>query len=653
MQYLGSILALLGAFLVISLASERVGTLFARFRLPLISGFLFTGMLAGPYVLGLIPETALPNLRFVDHLSLGFIAFAAGSELYLKELRDRGKSIAWQLVGQILGTFLLGTAAVVLLAGSMPFLEGMERTGIIAVAIIAGAILLARSPASAIAVINEVRARGPMTYTILGVTVIKDVVVITLFALNVSIADALLTGTRIDLGFLLLILVELGLACVLAVLVALALAWLLARDVHPTLKTAAILAGGFGVFLLSARLRSWTHAHLQAELLVEPLLVCMIAGFLVTNFSRHRAEFARLLHDVGPYVYIVFFTLTGASLQLDLLVKIWGVALAVFAARIAGIFLGCLLGGISAGDPMRHNRVSWMAYITQAGVGLGLAKEIAGEFPDWGPGIATLLISVIVLNQIAGPPLFKWALSYVGESRKPAPTRDFDSEHDALIFGLEPQSLQLARQLARHGWNVKVASRAAGGMEEEVARADVDIHPIRELSLETLKQLETGKVEAIIAMLSDEENYRIAELAYEHFGTNNVVVRLNDRAEFGRFRELGALVVDPSTAMVSLLEHFTRSPSAASLFLGLGEGDQDILDAQLRNPGLDGIRVRDLRLPLDTLVLAVRRDGRSLISHGYTRLEVGDWITLVGSRKSLSQIVLRFQSHRIDEEGLH
>jgi len=74
----------------------------------------------------------------------------------------------------------------------------------------AGAILVARSPSSAIAIVNELRAKGPFTQTVLGVTVIMDVVVITLFAFNSEIADALLTGISVNVFFAILLFAELG-----------------------------------------------------------------------------------------------------------------------------------------------------------------------------------------------------------------------------------------------------------------------------------------------------------------------------------------------------------------------------------------------------------------------------------------------------------
>lgn len=137
-------------------------------------------------------------------------------------------------------------------------------------------------------------------------------------------------------------------------------------------------------------------------------------------------------------------------------------------------------------------------------------------------------------------------------------------------------------------------------------------------------------------------SYRVCELAYEHFGTKDLIVRLNDRANFERFHDLGALIVDPTTAIVSLLDHFVRSPVAASLLLGMEE-NQDIIDLEVRDPNLHGLTLRELRLPVDALILSVHRDGHTLISHGYTRLKIGDQVTVVGSLESLEELMLRFE----------
>lgn len=636
-----NILLAVASFVIIALAAQQIGRLFTQAKLPRISGYLFTGIIAGPFVLKLFSQEATVSLRFVDEVSLAFIAFAAGSELYLKELRSRFKSITWVTAGLVLSAFTLGSLAMFTLADFIPFMQAMATPSRIAVAILAGAILVARSPSSAIAIINELRAKGPFTQAALGVTVIMDVVVIVLFSINSSLADAFLTAISVNLTFVGLLLGELLLSILLGYALSKGMRLILSLPINIPFKAGLLLLAGYGVFILSAVLRTASHQYLSVEILLEPLLICMIGSFLVTNYSPYRPEFLRILENIGPPVYVAFFTLTGASLMLDILAKTWPIALTLFVVRLIAIFIGSFGGGVIAGDPMRQNRLSWMAYVTQAGVGLGLAKEVAVEFPEWGAAFATVIISVIVVNQIVGPPFFKWAIHMVGEAHVRAEPSEFDGIRDVIIFGLEDQSLALARRLRAHGWQVKIAA-LQNPNPEEIADSDIEIRQLSAISPDALHHLETSSAEAIVAMLSDEENYQICELAYEHFGTQNLVVRLHDYANRQRFLELGAAIVFPNAALVNLLDHLVRAPTAASLFLGVDE-DQDIVDVELRNPDLHGLTVRDLRLPLDTLILSVHRRGHTLITHGYTRLERGDQITILGSPESLEQVMLRFE----------
>lgn len=638
-------IALLMGFGIVALAARQIGDLFARGKLPLITGFLFTGILAGPYVLNIIPKEAIGKLRFLDELSLAYIAFAAGSELIIRQLRSRFKAIRYNTYGQVVVVFSLGSLAFYYLSDFIPFMNIMSPVQKAAISIMAGAILVARSPSSAIAVVNELRAKGPFTKTALGVTVVMDVVVITLFSISVSIAGTVLVGKAFDMGFLLIVLSELslsiGMGCVLGKLIAL----VLVRKIHKNFKTFIILALGIGMFYLSEKVRFLSHINLEIEILFEPMLVCMIAGFTAANFSPYRTELMKVLHDVGPSIYIIFFTLTGASLQLDVIGQCWTVALALFIVRAVGIFGGAFSGGLLAGESMKHNRISWMAYITQAGVSLGLAKQVTVEFAQWGEIFTTLMIAVIVLNQIIGPPLFKWALFLAKEAHPRTEGHVFDGIRDAVIFGLDGESLALARLLQSNQWEVKIATTQVKYAKQAAAVADIEIHSMADINLMTLNKLNVAHADSIVAMLSDEENFRICDLILENYGTRNLIVRLNNQTHFKRFHELGALVVEPSTAIVNLLDQFVRSPSAARLLMGLEQG-RSIIEFELRNPDLQGVAIRNLHLPLDLHILSIRRNGQLIVSVGFTLLQMGDWLTVVGSPPSLEQMMLQFSDDR-------
>jgi Trk K+ transport system NAD-binding subunit/Kef-type K+ transport system membrane component KefB/mannitol/fructose-specific phosphotransferase system IIA component (Ntr-type) len=637
--------AFLAVFLIVSLASRQIGTFFSRLKLPLITGFLLTGIAAGPYVLKIVSPADIEKLRFVDELALAYIAFAAGSELVVRQIKSRLKAIRYTTIGLVASAFAIGSSAFFLLSGFIPFTRAMPAAHRAAVALLAGAILVARSPSSAIAVVNELGAKGPFTKTALGVTVIMDAVVITLFSVCVSIAGTILTGQGFDLRFVMILIGELALSTGLGFLLSRVLRIILARHWYRGLKTVLIVGSGLGVFVFSTSFLHFTQVHLPFEIRLEPMLICMLAGFLTVNTGPYRAELMKVMHDIGPAIYVAFFTLTGMSMRLDVLSRYWAVALALFGARLAAICIGSFAGGLAAGEPMKNNKIAWMCYITQAGVGLGLAKEVTVEFPQWGAVFATIMIAVIVLNQMAGPPFFKWALSLAKEARPRSEGPTAEGVRDAVIFGLEGDSSALARLLQSNGWEVKIATTQVQYVEKMAADSDIEIHPMPDLSLQTLNRLGIGQADSIVALLSDEENYEICERVYENYGARNFIVRLQQRAYFKRFHELGALVVEPRTAMVNLLDQFVRTPSAARLLLGMEQG-REIIEFELRNLDLQGMAIRDLHLPLDLHILSVRRDDQLIVTAGYTQLRVGDWLTVVGSQTSLEQVMLLFGENR-------
>ncbi len=639
MQFGAETLLVLVAFALVAMASQQVGRLFRRINLPLITGFLLTGLLAGPSVVGLISESTVRELRFVDQMALAFIAIAAGAEIHLRELRGRLKSIAWITAGAVVAVFTLTVLTILLVASRLSFLQGLGSGAALAAALLAGSVLVARSPSSAIAIVSELRARGPFTKLVLGVTVIMDVVVVLLFAVNSSLADAILTGAPLAVGTLALVLGEVLASIALGVGVGLVLVAIVGLKLPMVWRMALLLATGYGVFYLSAQLREYTHEHGPLEVLLEPLLICMVAGFWVTNRSSRRLDLERLLDLLGPGVYVAFFTLVGAALELNALLELYPIALGLFGVRLVGLMIGNFVGGTLAGDPPRLNRVGWMAYVTQAGIGIGLAKEIAVEFGSFGESLSTLLLAVIVINQIVGPPFFKRVLRYLGEASIGQETK---RRHTALIVGLDYQAVALAQQLSSHGWTVSIVTRQTVADSEE-ASADVRTIRVDELSAEALRQAGAADVECLILLTQDDESLDLCRIAYENFGTQQMVVRLNDHERYDEFQKLGVTVLDPSTAIVSLLDHFVRSPSSTALLLGQNT-TQVMEDFVLGNRALHGSTLRELSFPLDTLVIAVHRKGEKLVCHGYTRIELGDRVSVLGSPESLRDVERRFES---------
>jgi Trk K+ transport system NAD-binding subunit/Kef-type K+ transport system membrane component KefB len=629
-------LSVLAVFAVLMLASEWIGRGSRQLRLPVITGFLAAGVLTGPYVLGLLTVDQVQQLRIVDEAALAFIAFAAGAELHYRELRLQLRRIGWITLGIVVASYAFVVPALVWAGGSAPFLQGMGTRARLAVGFVAGAILVSRSPSSLMALISELRARGPFTRLLMGVTVSLDVVVIVLFAVGTSVAEALLRATAFEPALILLVGGELVAAAICGAFVAAGLSLAMRVGRRVPVQGLLVLAVGLGVYALSGWLRTATRSHGSFEVFLEPLLVCMVAGFAVANFSAYRNDFQRVLDATGPIVYLAFFTLAGASLDLSALRLAWRVALLLLVVRLLAIVVGSYVGGIAGGAPPQVRRRLWLGMVTQAGIGLGLAKEVAVEFAPWGGAFATTMIAVIVVNQVIGPPPAKWVLRRSGEARSDLATANLGAPR-VLIFGLDGQSWALARQLADHGWRPSLISR------RELPAAppsDIELLHVGDLSAEALLAIHAERARTLVGLMTEEANIELCRLAHEELGVSNVIVRVSTQEGAAACQGYGALALDPSVALVNLFDHFVRSPSMTGLMVGM-DLDRDVIEIEVASPDLEGAALRELALPLDVLVLSVRRGGASLVSHGYTRLQRGDRVTVMGQRRSLDRVADR------------
>jgi Kef-type K+ transport system membrane component KefB len=462
-------------FGIVSIAAKSLGLLAPRVGLPLITGYLVVGAIAGPFVLGLIHKPDLQPLSLVTQFALAFISFSAGAELYLPELRSLFKRILYSTTMITVVTFTLSTALITALgsggAGIVPFLEELPLGCRASVASIAASIMVARSPASAIAVVKELRAKGLFTSSILGITVLGDVFVLLLFTITTTLAESECKGeglSGISLGITLAVIVV---SVLVGWVVGHFLLLLMAVKRFPA--RFLILPLGLLIFVACHWFTDFSYANFGYVINLEPLLICITGGFVCSNRSNHRHRFLSVLQQSGPYVFLPFFTLTGASLDLRVMVQSFGFAAIIAALRAFCIFVGSSVGGRMAGVvpyTAPSNMMMWMCLLTQAGVSLGLASEVGMSFPEWGRSFQTAIIAIVLINQLIGPVLFKIAVRKMGEAGKAtgADAHDEDAPvRNALVVGYTPEALAVAVRLLKERWAVTLVA----GTEADAAAA--------------------------------------------------------------------------------------------------------------------------------------------------------------------------------------
>ena len=410
------------------LAAYTIGELAEVLKLPHITGYLLAGLLLGPsaahelaHVLpgalpapfdeGVLNEGVIGQLSLLDTLALPLIALTAGGELHIHELRKGLKPILGVLAGQTV-TLLLAFMGFALVIGGiipgigLPEMSSLDMGGQLAVGGVLGALGLATSAAATIAIILGVGAKGTMTRTVLSVVVLKDVAVVVLFAATTAAATAAL-GTGGE-GGLSTAFLHIGLSGVLGVAVG--------GVVHLYLRFIGVERLLFLVALI------YTTAFLCDVLHAEVALVFIAAGFVVANFSDQGEV---LIHDVERLslpVFVVFFTLAGARLHVDVIVQMAGYAALLVAVRAAATWAGVRIGGQLTGADENTKKYGWMGMIAQAGLAISLAGQLPGLFPGGlGEELFALVLAGVAVHEVIGPAMLQSALGKAGETPSSEP----------------------------------------------------------------------------------------------------------------------------------------------------------------------------------------------------------------------------------------
>eukprot|EP01012_Entosiphon_sulcatum_P025415 TRINITY_DN3072_c0_g1_i1.p1 TRINITY_DN3072_c0_g1~~TRINITY_DN3072_c0_g1_i1.p1 ORF type:complete len:660 (+),score=72.66 TRINITY_DN3072_c0_g1_i1:29-2008(+) len=477
--------------LVATFGSHVLGQVMKRvLRFPLVTGYLATGALMGPYVLDIVSKKDIPHLNYVTNCALAVIAFSAGAELYFPEIRRLMRVIIHQTFGITLTTFFIVTTVVLVSLPISVFSTSPSLDCTFGAAFMVSSVMVARSPSSALGIISELKCRGPVTTTCVAVTVVADVVVMLSFAITATItkvicgyggADAV--GLFIAFGSILLCFVYgIVIGCILLFLLWLPLPKLPKRLVirRSHIRGLLIIATGQLAFIFANFIEEESFERLNGRTIaLEPLLACMVGSILCANKSAHRVVLGNILHKVSPWIFMPFFTLTGCALNFSTFASSLIVTLLIVSARIVSVAIGSYSGArwLSRMEP-KQCRYLWMTLTTQAGVTLGLANSIKRSFAaSWGHPLSDALISCVVFNQFTGPFMFKFAMRKVGEAHDNEPgghdtahghghekiededgpkDRKENENREVMIVGLTPLSILVAKLLSKRGCIVQL-----------------------------------------------------------------------------------------------------------------------------------------------------------------------------------------------------
>ena len=382
-------------------------------NMPAVTAYLVAGLLLGPFCLGAlqIPGLGFQSLEQVEGLSiinqtaLGFIAFAMGSEFRLHQLKAMGsKAITIGIVQAVVTTVLVDLVLIVL---HLLFPQVITLPA----ALVLGAIASATAPAATLMVVRQYKADGPLTRLLLLVVAIDDAVGLLLFSVSFGIASALESGAVNVLG----VVVEPILEIVLSLGLGAVMGWLLDAVEHMFHSRSKRMTLSVAFVLLTVGLSQIKFNIGPVHCGFSLLLVCMMTGTVFCNVCDTSQELMDRVERWTVPLNVLFFVLSGAELNLNVLVNPLTLLIGVIyiISRSAGKCLGAWGSCKASKCTPAVTKHLGITLLPQAGVALGMALT-AMNLQD-GALIRNVVLFSVLVYELVGPTLTKRSLRLAGE----------------------------------------------------------------------------------------------------------------------------------------------------------------------------------------------------------------------------------------------
>ncbi|HEY1812258.1 MAG TPA: cation:proton antiporter [Kofleriaceae bacterium] len=393
------------AFGYLLLAAFFTARIVSRVGLPKVTGYLLVGVLAGPYVLGLVSKEMAGSLAVINGVATCVLGLTAGGELDLQRVKPLLGTLRAVTTLSVMAAMVVLAVVVFVLHPLLPMFANVTTTQSLAICAIVGVALSAQSPSIVMALLAETKADGPISRMILATVVVADLVVVIIYSIVAAIAGAVVGG-GLDLRETVL---SIGWELFGSMAFGVAIGMLIGRYLISVKRGAALFA--LMVCVVVAEIGEAVH--------LDPLIVMLAAGVWLKNFSRADAN--ALLHGFEAAelpVFLVFFSLAGCKLNIF---DLWSMAVPVVviaAVRAAVFYYGTRRACEATHADPAVTRYGWTGLVPQAGLSFVLVVVIQKNFPSFGAAAAVLLLSVVGVNQVFAPVLLRMSLVRSGEAGK-------------------------------------------------------------------------------------------------------------------------------------------------------------------------------------------------------------------------------------------
>lgn len=210
-----------------------------------------------------------------------------------------------------------------------------------------------------------------------------------------------------------------------------------------------------------------------------------------------------------------------------------------------------------------------------------------------------------------------------------------------IVMGGGQTGQSLARTLLDRHYEVNVIEKDRIRCEQLANTLDVAVFRGDGTSISVLEAAETENADCFMAITSvDQDNLVAAQLAKEHFHAKKVIARVNNPRNLDTFRLLGIPNVVCSAELLTSMIEQEADQAHMHLIASLNQGKAGICSITLpHDSALDGVALREFKVPEGTLIISVIRDGTLTIPNGSTVLQQGDELVAVADEREQKALV--------------
>lgn len=401
------IVKILSIFGILCIAAA-VGRLASGVRLPAILGWLVTGVVFGPYLVGLV-DFSVVNADWYKISVKVFECFAGvmiGREIIFKKLAETGKQIIGITFIQSIGTFLFV---------SLVFAAVFAFMGIpVYVSFVFGGIALATAPAPALSIVNEYHTEGPVTGTLIPLAAVDDLIGVAVFFTVISVIASAMGGES-----------ESPLAVAASVCLPLVIGGAAGLAASYIMKKIENNDVNFVIVLVSLILCSGAGTAIDIFIFHSFRLNYILMGMafstvFVNLIPQKKSE--KILEKYKPVLNLsLVIVIVNLGMPLDYrLISGAGVFTAVYIiSRGAGKIGGAFLGGKLTKAPAAVTKYLGFTLLPHSGVSLvftGIAATVLGSInPSLADLVQGTIVAAAIINEVIAVIAAKAAFVRAGE----------------------------------------------------------------------------------------------------------------------------------------------------------------------------------------------------------------------------------------------